>query len=158
LNLNQNQTTKKKYKKNPNSTKKDALSKLKILKVRNIKVRTPLTNLPTKLETQGQILKKSMPDIRASAWMVIDAKTSQIYWGRNYNIKRQIASLTKIMTCLVACELIESLQINVLTFLCEVSETAGQMVGTTANLKCGDKLTLNDCLYAMILPSGNDAA
>ena len=40
----------------------------------------------------------------------------------------------------------------------QVTKEAVMQVGTTSNLKEGDILTLNDLFYAMMLPSGNDAA
>ncbi len=43
------------------------------------------------------------------------------------------------------------------TFL-RVSQNAASQSGTTANLFCGDELTLLDCLHGLMLPSGNDAA
>lgn len=39
-----------------------------------------------------------------------------------------------------------------------VSEEAGNTIGTTANLKPFDFVSLKDLLYALMLPSGNDAA
>jgi len=39
-----------------------------------------------------------------------------------------------------------------------VSGIASRLIGTSAKLQEGDKLTLNDLLYGMMLPSGNDAA
>jgi serine-type D-Ala-D-Ala carboxypeptidase (penicillin-binding protein 5/6) len=39
-----------------------------------------------------------------------------------------------------------------------VSREAASMIGTTANLKAGMILSLNELFYGMMLPSGNDAA
>ncbi len=35
---------------------------------------------------------------------------------------------------------------------------AASMTGTTAELKAGDRITVGDLLYGLMLPSGNDAA
>lgn len=35
---------------------------------------------------------------------------------------------------------------------------AERVGGTTANLECGDRITIRDLLYGLMLPSGNDAA
>ena len=40
----------------------------------------------------------------------------------------------------------------------QTSEEAGRLVGTSAGLSGGGWLSINDLLYAMMLPSGNDAA
>lgn len=39
-----------------------------------------------------------------------------------------------------------------------VNETASKLIGTTAEIKKGYKLSLEDLFYGMMLPSGNDAA
>lgn len=39
-----------------------------------------------------------------------------------------------------------------------ITKAAASQTGTTANLKSGDKISLMDLLYGMMLPSGNDAA
>jgi D-alanyl-D-alanine carboxypeptidase (penicillin-binding protein 5/6) len=39
-----------------------------------------------------------------------------------------------------------------------VSDVASDIRGTTANLKTGDLLSIEKLLYALMLPSGNDAA
>ena len=40
----------------------------------------------------------------------------------------------------------------------KVSENAGNITGTSAELGVGDVLSVNDLLYGLMLPSGNDAA
>jgi D-alanyl-D-alanine carboxypeptidase len=39
-----------------------------------------------------------------------------------------------------------------------VSRFASRLIGTTARLREGDRVTLLDLVYGMMLPSGNDAA
>lgn len=39
-----------------------------------------------------------------------------------------------------------------------VSKKAAFMVGTTAYLKIDQRISIYDCMHAMLLPSGNDAA
>jgi len=40
----------------------------------------------------------------------------------------------------------------------EVDEETCQVSGTTANLKLGDTLSVDQLIYGLMLPSGNDAA
>jgi serine-type D-Ala-D-Ala carboxypeptidase (penicillin-binding protein 5/6) len=72
--------------------------------------------------------------------------------------KREIASLTKIMTLWVCLQLIEKFSIDPEKEIVTVSDQASCQGGTTANLFEGDKLTVWDCFHALMLPSGNDAA
>lgn len=47
---------------------------------------------------------------------------------------------------------------NIKTSEVEVSDIASDIRGTCANLKTGDVLTVEQLLYGLMLPSGNDAA
>ena len=73
---------------------------------------------------------------------------------------KEIASLTKIMTCYLILSLIDTGKINVDLNIdyAIVSKKAAEVAGTKANLKKGDKLKIIDLLYGLMLPSGNDAA
>jgi len=48
--------------------------------------------------------------------------------------------------------------LNINETILTVPKIATLIGGTTCNLKEGDKLSLLDCFYGMMLPSGNDAA
>lgn len=156
--LSKTQLLRRKFKKMKKSKKKDNLYKPRGARKKTFRVSSMQATELFQLQRDGQELRKNRPEIRSRCWMVTNAKTGAIYWGKNYNIKRQIASLTKVMTCLIACELIDILGIDPKTFECTVSENASQVIGTTANLMCGDKVMLYDLLFCLMLPSGNDAA
>lgn len=79
-------------------------------------------------------------------------------FGKNELRRREIASLTKIMTCLVACRLIKSMKIPPQKTYIKVSSMAASLTGTTANLSSGDYISIWDLLHGLMLPSGNDAA
>jgi D-alanyl-D-alanine carboxypeptidase len=70
---------------------------------------------------------------------------------------REIASLTKIMTALTTIYLEEQEKVS-FTEVVQISKQAAKMSGTSADLRENDEITLNDLLYALMLPSGNDAA
>ncbi len=78
--------------------------------------------------------------------------------ARNENSKREIASLTKIMTCHLALEMCEKLDVKPENTYVQVSRYASNIVGTSAELNEGDIISIEDLFYAMMLPSGNDAA
>lgn len=71
--------------------------------------------------------------------------------------RREIASLTKIMTCYVVLKLLERFKIKD-SELVEISGDAAGVIGTTAELQEGDTLTIKQLMYGLMLPSGNDAA
>ena len=66
--------------------------------------------------------------------------------------------MTKMMTFLTVIRLMRKFQIDPMEEEITVSKTAAKIQGTTANLKEGDILTVEQLCYGMMLPSGNDAA
>lgn len=70
----------------------------------------------------------------------------------------EIASLTKIMTLYTVLTLVKKFSIDLNTTIITVPRGAVLLGGTTAYFNEGDSLTLIDLLYALMLPSGNDAA
>lgn len=83
---------------------------------------------------------------------VMEAQTGQVLYEKNAYTTHSMASTTKIMTALVAIE-----QGN-LTDTVTVGENAAGTEGTSLYLKAGEKITLSDLLYGLLLQSGNDAA
>lgn len=92
------------------------------------------------------------PKINARAAIIYDRTTKQIIWGKNENEKRPMASTTKIMTALVVLE--NSNLSDVVT----ISKKAAGTGGSRLKISAGDKITVNDLLYGLMLRSGNDAA
>ena len=78
--------------------------------------------------------------------------------GFKTNLKREIASLTKIMTALCTLEICERFKMNRKSTYFKVTEWAAKTNGTTANLLDNAWMCIEDLLYGLMLPSGNDAA
>lgn len=93
-----------------------------------------------------------IPETNSRACVVIDRNTNTILYGKNEKNVRKMASTTKIMTATVIienCNLDETI---------EVSKKAAGTGGSRLGLKTGDKITVRDLLYGLMLCSGNDAA
>lgn len=99
-----------------------------------------------------------LPQISAQSYAIFDLKTVSLIVGRKENLRREIASLTKMMTFYTVNELLARFNLNPDTHHIKVTRAAALTTGTTANLRVGDYLTVTQLLYAMMLPSGNDAA
>lgn len=93
-----------------------------------------------------------VPVIDAAAAIVMDAKTGRVLYSKNATIRRSIASTTKIMTALVAIE--NGNPDDIVT----ISSRAASIWGSNINLQTGQKYTLNELLYGLLLNSGNDAS
>ena len=101
---------------------------------------------------QASAEAKDIPDINSRAAVVIDRNTHAVLFGKNEDEKRKMASTTKIATCIVVLE-----KAN-LKDIVEVSGKAAGTGGSRLGLKKGDKITVNDLLYGLMLCSGNDSA
>ena len=102
--------------------------------------------------------KELAPFVSAMTWAITNGYTGTLLWGSIENERREIASLTKIMTCFVALKLLKSRRDISVSTIIKVSARAASMIGTSARLREGDELHLWDALHGMMLPSGNDAA
>lgn len=91
-------------------------------------------------------------DCSAGSAIVMDADTNEILYEKNIDKERSIASTTKIMTALIACES-DKLD-DVVTITPDMVDT----IGTSLGLKAGNKITLYDLVVGMLIVSGNDAA
>lgn len=88
----------------------------------------------------------------ANSYILMDMTTGRVLDGKNYNTPYLIASITKIMTCLLA---IES---NKLDEIVLVDDIIKESYGSGIYIEIGEELTLKDLLYGLMLRSGNDAA
>ncbi len=94
--------------------------------------------------------------IAARAAELADAATGKQLWGRRQYSARPIASITKVMTALVVVKA-KHLNRQIRITAADV-EYAHEHNATSAGLRPGDVLTARQLLYAMLLPSGADAA
>jgi D-alanyl-D-alanine carboxypeptidase (penicillin-binding protein 5/6) len=92
-----------------------------------------------------------MPSIDAKYAYVAD-EDGTVYFERGATEHTQIASITKVMTALVA---IENADLDDIIY---VSSNAASVGESSAGLNTGDTLTLAEALKALMIPSGNDAA
>lgn len=83
---------------------------------------------------------------------ILKTSDGKVLFSRDADAEVKIASLTKIMTATVALEN-SSLDKQIV-----VSENAVSTGGSNAGLSAGDTMTLSEALYALMIPSGNDAA
>ncbi len=94
------------------------------------------------------------PDIISESAVLMDAETGQVLWEKNMHDKKYPASITKIMTVLLA---VENLQ---LTDTITMSETAVHSVSRDSShiaLDVGETITVEDAVCAALLMSANDA-
>src|SRR4029078_139632 len=99
---------------------------------------------------------KGLPAISAAVWAIADGKTGNVLWGQREDEPRKTASTTKMM-CAYTVLLLAEKEPAILDEWMTISELSGTTGGTTAALKPGERVQAKDCLYGLLLPSGNDA-
>ena len=92
-----------------------------------------------------------LPDFDASCAALMD-EDGTLWFGRNADDAAQIASLTKIMTAIVAADWLDA------STMIEVTPEAASVGESSAGLAQGDSMTFDDALKALLTASGNDAA
>lgn len=88
----------------------------------------------------------------AKSSIVMDLDSGRVLYENNADEERLIASITKIMTCIIA---IEEGDLNNEV---EAGEEILKMYGTSIYLELNEKMKLIDLLYGLMLRSGNDAS
>ncbi|MDP4153073.1 MAG: D-alanyl-D-alanine carboxypeptidase family protein [Bacillota bacterium] len=91
-------------------------------------------------------------DVSAQSAILIEETTGKVLFERNADARRPMASITKIMTAVVA------LENSNLTDKVQVSPKAVAVEGSKMYLKAGETVTMEELLYGLMLASGNDAA
>ncbi|QIN80361.1 serine hydrolase [Rubrobacter marinus] len=99
------------------------------------------------------------PEIEAGAWALVDRETGLLLAGENPDEGLPVASMTKVMSALVALREVEAGEAS-LDDEVTVSEDAESYVGlvySNVGLISGETVTLGDLLVATLVPSGTDA-
>jgi serine-type D-Ala-D-Ala carboxypeptidase (penicillin-binding protein 5/6) len=94
--------------------------------------------------------------VRARSAYLYDMTSNRVLWGRDRNTRRPIGSITKAMTAYVVLQsghLDRRIRIKSRHLSYAIARGA-----STAHLRPGDRLTARELLYALLLPSGSDAA
>jgi D-alanyl-D-alanine carboxypeptidase (penicillin-binding protein 5/6) len=91
-------------------------------------------------------------DTSAVGAALIDVQSGRILYSKKGDVPMRIASLTKVMTAIVAIEH------GNLSSTVKVSKNAFGKEGSSLYLKLGEEMSLHNMLYGLMLRSGNDAA
>ena len=98
-------------------------------------------------EIEVNAKKNKEPILNSKAAIIYDRTSKRVMWGKNENTKRAMASTTKIMTAIVV------LENSNLNDVIEISKKAAGTGGSRLKIKQGDKITINDLLYGLMLKS-----
>lgn len=94
--------------------------------------------------------------ITAEYAVAIDAKSGLVLYDKNKDERMYPASMTKVMTVIVALEMIKDLEATTVITQSDI-DTVWETGASSANFEVGETVTYRDLLYGAILPSGADA-
>lgn len=102
---------------------------------------------------------ETAPDVNASSAVVLDRRSGSVIYSKNSDARLYPASITKIMTALLA---IEAVELGGADLSEPVTATASAMeglstLGSSAGITAGETLTLEQLLYCAVLASANEA-
>ncbi len=103
---------------------------------------------------KGNIAKFNNQDltISASSAILVNFDTGEIVYQKDPKKKQSVASISKVMTALVALE--AKSPDTVFTVSAKAARVGEDSMGLTE----GEQVSFNELLYGLMLPSGNDAA
>lgn len=115
----------------------------------------------TQTQSQGQQSQAQAssavqaPVVEAEGAVLLDCATGQVLFEKNARTQFYPASITKVMTALLT---IENCNLNDIVTFSSAATTNLESGAVTINLTAGDKLTVEQCLYALLLKSANEVA
>lgn len=94
-------------------------------------------------------------NINSQAGILVEVSTGRILYEKNSTKEMYPASTTKIMTAILV---IENCKLDEIVTVKESSLKNIPTGYVTCNLQAGEEISVNDLMYALMLPSANDAA
>lgn len=135
-----------KYLRNPNYTKEPYMKTF----TRLLSLITILTLFTTTL-----IFAEDEPSIHSEAGIVIDGETGQVLYQKNPHKQLNPASITKLLTALVALESLNPQ--DTMTFTKEAIDTL-DYGSSRIGIQEGETITVNDAFHGLLLMSANEVA
>ena len=89
--------------------------------------------------------------------ILIDQNTNRVMFEKDPDAKRPLASLSKMMTFLIALEAIENKEVNKNDII-TIDHDMARVKGSTYHLKVGEKVPLYELMRGLMIVSGNDAS
>ena len=105
--------------------------------------------------TDAGYIPADAPVINAQAAIVMDLDTGDVLYEKSAHQTMYPASITKVLTCLLA---IENGNVNDIITVSESDMSQVEEGSSAIGLQAGEQLTLKDALYGMMLNSGNECA
>ena len=107
------------------------------------------------LEKKPQDSLEGAPFVTADAWTIVDATDGRTLASHRADEKTHFASTTKMMTAWLVIQAADQ-RPEILSESLTMSKRADETRGSTSDVREGETLTIDEALYGLMLPSGND--
>jgi len=98
------------------------------------------------------------PEVSAAAYVLYDADSGSILLGKDYDVQKEPASMTKVMTVLLALENLELTEMVTVTHEMAVAVNDITSDYVKLGLQEGEEISVKDLVYAAVLKSANDCS
>jgi D-alanyl-D-alanine carboxypeptidase (penicillin-binding protein 5/6) len=112
--------------------------------------------VPSSAAAHAELVPSDAPAVLGRAAILIDAKSGRVHYDKKAAERMPVASLTKMMTAYVVLK--HAKPADVVEVAAADVRYGANGGAAVAGLRTGDRLTVEDALHALLLPSGADAA
>ncbi|MCR4557204.1 MAG: D-alanyl-D-alanine carboxypeptidase [Saccharofermentans sp.] len=121
----------------------------------------PNDGIVTTAERKTDLLNEvheDAPEISATSYVLYDANSGAILLGKDYDVQREPASMTKVMTVLLALQRLE--MTDIVTISSEIADAIDDIPPdyVTLGLQEGEQISVKDLVYSAVLISANDSS
>ena len=121
----------------------------------------PNDGIVTAAERKTDLLNEpheGAPEVSAASFILYDANSGAILLGSNYDVQKEPASMTKVMTVLLALERLD--QSEMVTITEDMAEAVDAITEdyVKLGLQEGEVISVRDLVYASVIKSANDAS
>ncbi len=97
------------------------------------------------------------PQVSCDSWLIMDRQNGELIASHKPDVRMHVASTTKIMTAYLVLKAAAK-RPEVLSEVITFSKRADDTIGSTSGVRAGEQLTVEELMYGLMLPSGNDAS
>lgn len=115
------------------------------------------TTYPVNHADYSDTTKTFAGDLSFTNGILIDIENNEVVASRDGDARIYPASMTKVMTLIVAAEAVENLD-ETFTMTAEITDPLYLANASVAGFLVGEQVTVRDLIYGLILPSGGDGA
>lgn len=107
------------------------------------------------IQSSNSCAQEAAPSIRAEGAILMNADTGEVLYEKNADTRYYPASITKMMTALLV---IENSELDSVVTFSKTATTNLERGAVTLEVSEGDKISVRDCLYGLMLKSANEVA